>query len=254
MSDVVGRVRQIQERIARAAERAGRRPESVTLLAVTKTIPLESILPVIEAGIQHIGENRVQEALQKYASGPLAHGNVGEGQGEGKTAVPSSPPSPAASVGRRSPVFHLIGPLQTNKAKKAVEFFDVIQTLDRLELAESLNRHADAAGKTLKCLVEVKISPESTKAGLAPDAVPQFLDQLKAFPRLNVRGLMGIPPLDAAGDRARPYFQTLRRLYEQVPDFDTLSMGMSSDFETAIEEGATLVRIGSALFGTRNRL
>ena len=181
----------------------------------------------------------------------------------------------------KSPTFHLIGPLQSNKTKKAVGFFDLIQTLDRWSLAEDLNRHAAALRKTQDCLVQVKISDEPSKSGLDPAALPEFLNQFKALPHLRIRGLMGIPPLAATGDAARPYFQRLRRLFEdtatevsgfrsQVPGegssrpaletrnlklplpFDILSMGMSSDFEAAIAEGATMIRVGTALFGPRN--
>jgi pyridoxal phosphate enzyme (YggS family) len=216
---------------------------------VTKTVPLNRILPFLQAGIQHVGENRVQEALTKSSELRAQNSEI---------------------------KLHLIGPLQSNKARKAVENFDVIQTLDRWELAEDLNRHAAALGKAQDCLVQVKISDEPSKSGIDPAALPEFLDKLTSLPHLRVRGLMGIPPLAAAGDAARPSFQRLKRLFDetaksvsgfrfQVPDtatletrnlklalpFDVLSMGMSSDFEAAIEEGSTMVRIGSALFGPR---
>ncbi len=238
MSEILLNLSRVRERIARAAAKSGRKPEAITLVAVTKTFSLERVRPALQAGLRDIGENRVQEALSKYAGMPLA------------AATP--------------PLFHLIGPLQSNKAKKAVGFFDVIQSLDRLELARDINRHAEAQGKKQKCLIEVKISSELTKSGLRPELLPEFLSQLLEFPALEIRGLMGIPPLSAVGEASRPYFKTLYKLFESAAancrirsigmersSFDTLSMGMSSDFETAIEEGSTMVRLGTALFGVR---
>ena len=145
---------------------------------------------------------------------------------------------------------HLIGPLQSNKAKKAVAFFDVIQSLDRWDLAEDLNRHAQAIGKVQDCLIEVKVSDEPSKSGVLPEAFPDFLSRVTTLPNLRTRGLMGIPSLSALGDAARPYFQRLQRLY-QDSHLEILSMGMSSDFEVAIEEGSTMVRLGTILFGPR---
>ncbi len=227
------------ERMDQAARRAGRRREEVALVAVTKTVPLEKVLPYLEAGVREIGENRVQEAVEKYVA--------------------------IRSQVSAKPTFHLIGPLQTNKAKKAVEFFDMIQSLDRWDLAADLDRQAGTQGKKIDCLVQVKISDEATKSGLDPAKLPEFLSQLNTLPHLRIRGLMGIPPLAAQGDEARPYFAKLRKLFEVVSSnvlrqtsdvereaiFNVLSMGMSSDFEAAIKEGSTMVRIGSALFGAR---
>jgi len=221
----------LSERIETSAARAGRDPKAITLMAVTKTFPFERVLPFLEAGIRHVGENRVQEAAAKYSV-------------EGGTW-------------KVKPAFHLIGPLQTNKAKKAVVFFDVIQSLDRWELAETLNRHAGDLGKVLDCLVQVKISDEPSKSGLDPAVLSEFIARATTLPHLKVRGLMGIPPLSAVGDEARPYFQRLRRLFEETSHVlpsttPILSMGMSSDFEAAIEEGSTMIRLGMALFGTRS--
>ena len=216
------RLGSVVQRIEEASRRAGRDPKDITLIAVTKTVELERILPYLQAGIRHVGENRVQEALTKYDVNKSIR-----------------------------PTFHLIGPLQSNKAKKAVAFFDMIQSLDRFDLAEDLQRHAAALGKIQDCLVEVKISDEPTKSGLVPEALPELLSQVSSLPNIRVRGLMGIPPLSAAGDAARPYFQKLRHLFVESK-LEILSMGMSSDFETAIEEGSTMVRIGTALFGPRS--
>jgi len=230
METPANRLNRVRDRINAAAQRSGRDSKEITLVAVTKTVPYERVIPFLESGVRDIGENRVQEAVEKYHV--------------------------ERSTQNVKPIFHLIGPLQTNKAKKAVEFFDMVQTLDRWELAEDLNRHAGAFGKTLDCLVQVKISDEATKSGLDPAKVPEFLSRVSALPHFRLRGLMGIPPLDAQADAARPYFQRLRRLFEEASNvprstFNVLSMGMSSDFEAAIQEGATLVRIGTALFGPR---
>jgi pyridoxal phosphate enzyme (YggS family) len=225
MESAVDRLKRVLERMSAASRRSGRDPKAITLVVVTKTVPYEKVAPYLKAGVQDIGENRVQEALEKYAR-------------------------------MREARFHLIGPLQTNKAKKAVEFFDVIQSLDRLELAQDLDRHARGAGKVQDCLVQIKISEEMTKSGLDPTALTDFLGKLREFSGLRIRGLMGIPPLEAQDDKARPYFQRLRRLFEDVSSiprstFNILSMGMSADFEAAIAEGSTMVRIGTALFGPR---
>lgn len=219
------RLQAVLASIDKAARGAGRNPQDITLVAVTKTVPFERILPVLQAGVSHVGENRVQEALSKYQT-------------------------PEGS--RRSPVtLSLIGPLQSNKAKKAVGLFDMVQSLDRLELAKELNRHAEALGKTLPCLVEVKISSEASKSGVAPEKLNDFLGQVAECKSLRVKGLMGIPPLSETGEKARPFFAVLKKLFDNAR-LDILSMGMSSDYEAAIAEGSTMVRIGTAIFGSRS--
>ncbi len=233
MDSASDRLMRIQETIAQAARRSGRSAADVTLLAVTKTVPLERVIPFLEAGIHQVGENRVQEAMQKYL-------------------VDRAPWTV-------QPTFHLIGQLQSNKAKKAVSFFDVIQSLDRLNLAKDIDRHAQEAGKTQNCLIEIKISSEESKSGLDPDTLGEFLAEAKGLQNLVIAGLMGIPPASAEGERARPYFRRLRKLFEEsLPCFRStvcgapvLSMGMSSDYEVAIEEGSTMIRLGTALFGQR---
>jgi PLP dependent protein len=215
----------VQTRIAKSAEKSGRKSGDITVVAVTKTVPYERVEPLLKAGVRQIGENRVQEALEKWQV--------------------------ARDKWHVKPTFHLIGPLQSNKAKKAVQFFDVIQTLDRFDLAQDLNRHAQEAGKVQDCLVQVKISDEATKSGLDPAQLSDFLLSLRPLSNLRICGLMGIPPYAAQGDQSRPYFQKLRRLRDDA-HLDTLSMGMSSDFEAAIEEGSTMVRLGTVLFGARN--
>jgi len=212
---------------------------------------MDRIRPFLEAGIGHVGENRVQEGESKWGDNSKDEGGGGRGEkSEIREQMAESRKQKA-----EGPVLHLIGPLQSNKVKKAVGLFDMIQTLDRWDLAEEINRHAQALGKVQDCLIQIKISDEPSKSGLDPSALPDLLSRLSLLSHIRVRGLMGIPPYSAQGDAARPYFQKLRRLFEDSrvtrPEFDTLSMGMSSDFETAIEEGATMVRLGTVIFGSR---
>lgn len=222
---VLERIESVQARLRAAAKRSGRNPEDITLVAVTKTVPFERVFPFLQSGIRHIGENRVQEAVAKFQN-----------------------PDGAKRV---DAILHLIGPLQTNKARKAVGLFDMIQTLDRAELADDLDRHAKAQGRRVPCLVEVKISPEPAKHGLAPERLFDFLAELKSRASLQIKGLMGVAPLTQTAEEARPFFASLRKLFEKS-GLEILSMGMSRDFEVAIEEGATLIRIGTALFGSRS--
>jgi pyridoxal phosphate enzyme (YggS family) len=216
----------VSEQIHKAARRSGRSPEKIALVAVTKNVSFEHILPLIEAGVQFFGENRVQEALSKYTNRPDRLKN------------------PLSQL-------HLIGHLQSNKAKKAVQLFDMVQSLDSADLAEVLNQHAEEQRKPMPCLVEVKISPEATKTGLAPELLNEFLSRSAAWTFLKIKGLMGIAPQMPTAEDARPFFAKLRKLFEQSK-LEVLSMGMSQDYEVAIEEGATMVRIGSALFGARS--
>jgi pyridoxal phosphate enzyme (YggS family) len=227
----------VRERMARAAARAGRDPASVRLVAVTKTQPPAAVAAAVDAGVTDIGENRVQEAIAKFAE----LGWAGAG---------------AATVRR-----HLIGHLQTNKAKLAVQHFDMIHSVDSARLASELNRHAAAAGIIRDILVEVNVSGEQTKFGLAPEAVPDVLAQIaSSCPALRVQGFMTMAPFEAQPEATRPVFARLRELASQwrrdaaaggLQVGSELSMGMTNDFEVAIEEGATLVRIGTAIFGAR---
>ena len=212
--EIAARVAEVRGRIAQAARRAGRSPEGVTLVAVTKTRPVEDLLAAWRAGVRHFGENRIQEAEAKF---------------------PSVPPGG---------VRHVIGPVQSNKAARAARVADVIQTVDSADLARRLDRAA--AGKRLAVFVEVLLGDEPAKAGVLPAELPRLVEAVRSLPALDLRGLMAIPP---PGD-TRPYFETLRKLAE-TESLPELSMGMSDDFETAVEEGATTVRVGSALFGTR---
>ncbi len=210
------RLAAVEARIAEACARAGRRREDVTLIAVSKTFAAEVVGEAIAAGVREVGENRVQEARDKR---PLVEGSAR---------------------------WHLIGHLQSNKAKDAVRLFDVIQTVDSAALAEKLARAAEGAGKRQEVLLQVNIGGESQKSGADPADVESLAKQLRAFDALDLRGLMAIPP---AGD-SRPYFRHVRRLRDEL-GLEHLSMGMSEDFEAAIEEGSTMVRIGRAIFGSR---
>ena len=219
MTDIRTNVERVRERIARAAERAGRRASDVTLIGVSKTVDVDRIRQAIDAGLTALGENRVQEAKAKVAT-----------------------------LGRPVP-WHLIGHLQTNKVKDALELFDVVHSLDRWPLADALQRRAAASGRDVDALIEVNLAGEAAKSGVAPDAVGELLERLHALAHVRVRGLMAIPPVGTAED-ARPWFRALRKLAETY-GLAELSMGMSADYETAIEEGATMVRVGTAIFGAR---
>lgn len=210
--------------------RAGRNPEDVTLIAVTKTVSLERINGAIDAGLRIFGENRVQEAQKKVTSDEL---RVTDGKIE----------------------WHLIGHLQKNKAKHAVQLFDLIHSLDSIELADEINKHAEKTGKIQNVLVEVKLSHEETKHGILRKGLAELLEFTGNLRNLNVKGLMTIPPFFDNLEEARPFFKELRELRDKAAamgfNLPELSMGMSHDFEVAIEEGATMVRIGTAIFGER---
>jgi PLP dependent protein len=220
MTDIRANLDRVRERVTRAAERAGRRASDVLLIGVSKTVEVERIRLAIEAGIAALGENRVQEAKEKVAE-----------------------------IGRPVP-WHLIGHLQTNKARDAVELFDVIHSLDRFDLARELDKRARARGRSVEVFVEVNLAAEASKGGVAPDGLRGLLDAVAAMPSLKVRGLMAIPPEAKDAEDSRMWFQSLRKLGERH-GFKELSMGMSGDFEVAIEEGATMVRVGTAIFGPR---
>jgi len=210
----------VKARIARAARAAGRDPESVTLLAVSKTHPVTRIAEAHAAGLHAFGENYVQEALRKMQLVPGAE-------------------------------WHLIGTLQSNKSRVAAERFDWVQTVDRVKLANRLSEQRPAQLPPLNVLIEVNISGEASKSGVAVKEVTELAAAIARLPRLRLRGLMAIPAPGAAGD-----FAKMRRLYEELAarfGFDTLSMGMSDDMDEAIAAGATMVRIGTAIFGARRR-
>jgi pyridoxal phosphate enzyme (YggS family) len=213
--------------IRQAAERAGREPAAVRLLAVSKKMPAERLRTLWGLGHRLFGENRVQEARAKI------------------------PEMPAGGE------WHFIGGLQTNKAKEAVEWFDVIESVDRIELGEELQKRAEAAGKNLRVMIEVNVGGEAAKHGAKAEEAGALLQALNGMSRLEVRGLMAIPPFREDPEEARPFFRKLREIRDQLEQssgagLPELSMGMSHDFAVAIAEGSTLVRIGTALFGPRS--
>ncbi len=227
---VAENLRRIQERIRQACERAGRDPQEVKLLGASKGQPPEKIREAAQAGLRLVGENYVQEAERKKAQ--LAD-------------LPLT--------------WHLIGYLQKNKARKAFHLFDLIQTVDRTEIAEKLARLAKKEGRFLPIFIEVNIGEEASKHGVPPGELFNLVRRIRELPSLELRGLMCIPPYEEDPEAVRPYFRRLRELRDRLreeldlPALTELSMGMSHDFEVAIEEGATLVRIGTALFGPRPR-
>ena len=226
-SSIASNVEQVQERIARAAARSDRPPEDVVLVAASKTFPAEAIRAAYDAGVRAFGENRVQEWEAKQAE-----------------------------LTNIKPSWHLIGHLQSNKARRASRLFDWIDSVDDVELAAKLD---DAAGETnewLAVLIEVQVDPTETKSGVAQVDLPALAEAVIQMPHLQLRGLMAVPPFSEDPRDARPYFRRLRRLRDDLEQqfgrsFPELSMGMSHDFEVAIEEGSTQVRIGSAIFGER---
>jgi PLP dependent protein len=220
MPDIRENLERVRERIERAAQRAGRRPDDVLLIGVSKTVDIARIQAALAAGLRALGENRVQEARTKIAE-----------------------------LGRPA-AWHLVGHLQTNKVKDALEIFDVIHSLDRLELANELERRAASRGLAVEALLQVNVAGETSKGGLAPDAVGSALDAIGKLVHVKVTGLMAIPPEAARPEDSRPWFRRLRELAERH-GLKRLSMGMSGDFEVAIEEGATMVRVGTAIFGAR---
>jgi len=224
------RLEEVRQRIAGACLRAGRDPSGVTLVAVSKTHPADKVRKALEAGQTVFGENKVQEGIGKIEE-----------------------------LGRDGIEWHLIGHLQKNKARKAVTSFDVIQTLDSVKLAERLDRIAEEEGvDDLSVLIQVDIAREPTKAGVYVEDLDRLVDTVVGSSNLTLRGLMAIPPYFSDSEKVRPYFRTLAEIRDQMRErgvFGTgageLSMGMSHDFEVAIEEGATIVRVGTAIFGAR---
>lgn len=224
--DLAANLEQVRRRIAAACERAGRDPASVTLLAVSKGQPPEVVRAAADLGLTLFGENKVQEARAKI---PLCPDRLR---------------------------WHLVGHLQTNKARDAVQWFEMIQSVDSLRLAEELQKQAEKAARTVPVLLEVNVAGEASKFGYRPEQLLAELPALNAFPRLEIRGLMTLAPWTPEPEKVRPVFRRLRELKTECEQrlgapLEHLSMGMSGDFEVAIEEGATLVRIGTALFGTR---
>ena len=220
VTNIAANLARLNERVARACERCGRSPSEVTLVAVTKTVPVPEIRAAFSAGIRQFGENRVQEAETKF--GRL-------------TDI------------RKEITWHMVGRLQMNKARKTAELFDVVQSVDSVKLAEALSQRTR---KPLPVFLEVNVSGETTKGGFEPDDVAGAVKIINALPNLELHGLMTIAPIVNEPGGARPYFRRLRQLRDDF-GLKELSMGMTDDFEAAIEEGATIIRIGRAIFGER---
>jgi len=216
----------INEKIKNAALKVNRNPEEIKLVAVTKTATIEQIKKAISTGIKIIGENKVQEAKEKY------------------------------QILSTDIEWHLVGHLQTNKVKYAIEIFDLIHSVDSIKLAKEIDKRSLQFGMITNVLVEVNVSGEETKYGIKPEEVKLFLKEISEFSRIKVRGLMTIAPMAEDTEEVRPYFRKLRELFKEIKiksikniKMDYLSMGMTEDFEVAIEEGANMVRIGRGIFG-----
>ncbi len=221
----------IRAKIEASCGRSGRQANEIILVAVTKNIPIESIAEAAKMGLSHLGESKVQEALTKFS--PL------------QTQFPQLK-------------WHMIGHLQTNKVKRTCDVFSCIQSLDSEKLATEIGRQAKALGKVQDCLIEVKVSDEPAKTGIGVKKIPQLLEFCKSLNTVRVTGLMCVAPYFEDTNLVRPYFAKARKLYDQFfssslidSSRPTLSMGMSHDYEVAIEEGSTMIRIGTALFGQR---
>jgi PLP dependent protein len=227
---LAARLTSVRTRIETAAERSGRPAHEVTLIAISKTQPASAVERLIELGAADIGENRVQEAEEKIAQ-----------------------------VGRDKARWHLVGHLQANKARRAVSLFDVVHSLDSIDLARRLDRLCEEEGREkLPVLIQVDLGGEETKSGIEETALPQLIENLESLIRIQLIGLMTLPPFFEDPEHSRPFFRRLRELRDELAgrgsfgnDKGELSMGMTHDFEVAIEEGATMVRIGTAIFGER---
>jgi pyridoxal phosphate enzyme (YggS family) len=223
-------IEDVRRRIAQAACKSGRRPEDITLVAVTKTMPASDAEAALECGIKVIGENKVQELLSKLPQLDMS--------------------------GREA---HIIGHLQTNKVKMIIDKADMIQSVDSIHLLGEIERQAARADRNMDVLIEVNIGEEASKTGVMPDKLGELLDAASGMEHIKVRGLMAIPPRCEEKELSRPYFAKMRRLFVDIGgkktdniDMRILSMGMSGDFDVAVEEGATMVRVGTAIFGHRN--
>lgn len=226
LNAIAANIAAVRQRMTQACERAGRAPESVTLIAVTKTQPADAIIAAYEAGVRHFGENYVQEALGKRQNPALDWPDA---------------------------TWHFIGHLQSNKARDVVGRFDLIESIDSVSLAREVASRAQSKNQTAPVLLEVKLDPIPAKFGVLPERALETAEEIQQMTSLQLRGLMSMAPFGLTAEQVRPYFQQLCALYEQLPPASrqNLSMGMTGDFETAIEEGATHVRIGTAIFGQR---
>lgn len=221
-------IEEVKERVKRAAFKSGRTAEDITVIAVTKTLGVDRVISAVAGGINNLGENRVQELVEKY---PLVNMDCS---------------------------WHLIGHLQTNKVKYIIDKVAMIHSLDRIELAEEIQKRAERIGKTVDALVQVNVAGEETKFGIRPEETLAFMKKLSGYKNIRVRGLMTVAPHVENVEEVRPVFKGLRKILVDIMrenidniNMDFLSMGMSNDYEVAIEEGANIVRIGTAIFGAR---
>ena len=228
MDSIERNLSDIMEKISKSSQQSGRNSSEITLVAVTKTVDADRINEAVRAGVRVVGENRVQEARDKF------------------------------TLVEKGVDWHLIGHLQTNKAKYVPEIFSMVHSVDSVELTNELERRCEAAGKVMEALVEVNVSHEESKFGIEPDCAADFLRTVSSCQHIKFSGIMTVAPASEDPELVRPVFADTRRLFEDLKrlkisnvDLVHLSMGMSSDYEVAIEEGATMVRIGSALFGRR---
>jgi PLP dependent protein len=231
MNDIALNIEEIRRKIDRAAASCGRSADEITLLAISKTFAEEHIIQAVESGLERFGENRVQEAESK-----ILH------------------------LGSRNLEWHLVGHLQTNKARKAAELFDMIHSIDSIKIAEKLDQACKEIGKILPVLAQVNIGAEDSKSGVDASEIRNLIEAIINFKNLHLDGLMAIPPYLENPEEVRPHFARLRDLGEALESEQRgclghrhLSMGMSHDFEAAIQEGATIIRVGTAIFGTRNK-
>jgi pyridoxal phosphate enzyme (YggS family) len=226
-------IKVVRDRIKVAVKRSGRDPSEIKLVAVSKTVDIDRVKEAVIAGITILGENRVQEAKEKISNFKFQISNL-------------------------KVEWHMVGHLQTNKAKTAIRLFDLIHSVDSLRLAEEIDRESRKAGKVQDVLVEVNLGGEETKHGVSKEGTISLLKELSKLKNISVKGLMTMPPFSEDPEKVRPYFRRLREIRDNINELRVtsyelrdLSMGMSNDFEVAIEEGATMVRIGTALFGER---
>lgn len=225
MTLMLGDIKLIYQKMAHSAMAAGREPNEVSLIAVSKMVPSKDIMKAFDIGLRNFGESKIQEAKEKISQEPLAVLNDGI-------------------------KWHMIGHLQKNKAKTAVALFDLIHSIDSIELLEKINKHAGEIGKVQRVLIEVKLSNEFAKTGLDKELLKELIEKSRTLENVRVEGLMTIPPYFDNPEESRPYFKELKQLADKF-GLHELSMGMSGDYEVAISEGSTMVRVGTAIFGDR---
>ncbi|MBT3176186.1 MAG: YggS family pyridoxal phosphate-dependent enzyme [Desulfobacula sp.] len=230
MPSIKDNLDKINKQIIDTAMSSGRKPEKIQLVAVSKRKSVEAMIECIKAGAKHFGENYIQEAIDKINQ-----------------------------IGKDAACWHFIGHLQSNKAKFAVKYFDYIHTVDTIKLAREIDKQAKKINKIQKILVQVNIGEEDTKSGAKIEDTMQLITQIKAYPNLSIKGLMCMPPYYSDPDQARIYFQQLARIKKEIinqqnetESMEHLSMGMSNDFKVAIEEGSTMIRVGTSIFGRRD--